>query len=173
MFVTGTRLRAKIDSCDQMEIRSSKGDVLETTTSHKLLGVFIYQDLSFNEHVEHLCEKLAKRIGVLRSIRHYLPLNEGILFYNATKKRLFLCGGVVWSTTSKANIRRVFGLQKRATGVILDVKTSKEERTVDLFKKLDWLSFYDEINVNKLYHTFKCVHGQCPECLSNKVNTSK
>jgi len=44
--------------------------ILETTTSHKLLGVYIDSDLSFNEHVEHLCEKLAIRIGVLRSIRH-------------------------------------------------------------------------------------------------------
>ena len=29
MFVTGTRLRAKIDSLDQMEIRTSKEDILE------------------------------------------------------------------------------------------------------------------------------------------------
>ena len=54
MFVTGTRLRAKIDSLDQMEIRTSKGYILETTTSHKPLGVYIDSDLSFNEHVEHL-----------------------------------------------------------------------------------------------------------------------
>ena len=67
MFVTGTRLRAKMDHCDQMEIRSSKGDVF---------------------------------------------LNECILFYNATIKPLFLYGGAVWSVTSKANVRRVFRLQK-------------------------------------------------------------
>ena len=90
MFVTGTRLRARIDSLDQMEIRTSKGDILETTTSHKLLGLYIDSDLSFNEHVKHLCKKLAKHIGVLRSIRHYLPFNERILFYNATIKPLFL-----------------------------------------------------------------------------------
>ena len=62
-------------------------------------------------------------------------------------------------------------MQKRAARVILDVKTTKEERTVDLFKKLDWLLFYDEINVNKLCLTFKCLHGQCPEYmyLSNKL----
>ena len=47
MFVTGTRMRAKIDSLDQIEIRTSKGDILETTTSHKLLGVYIDSDLSF------------------------------------------------------------------------------------------------------------------------------
>ena len=46
-FVTGARLRAKIDSFDQMEVQTSKGDVLETTTSHKLLGVYIDLDLSF------------------------------------------------------------------------------------------------------------------------------
>ena len=90
MFVTGTRLRAKIDHCDQMEICSSKGDVLETTTSYKLLGVYIDLDLSFNEHVEHLCKKLTKRIGVSRSLGHYLPLNERILFYNTTIKPRFL-----------------------------------------------------------------------------------
>ena len=68
------------------------------------------------------------------SIRHYLPFNERIFFYNATIKPLFLYGGVVWSTTSKANIRRVFRLQQRAARVILNVKTAKEERTIDLFK---------------------------------------
>ena len=168
MFVTGTKLRAKIDSLDQMEIRTSKGDILETTTSHKLLGVYIDSDLSFNEHVEHLCNKLAKRIGVLRSIKHCLPFNERILFYNATIKPLFLYGGAVWSMTSKTNIRRVFRLQKRAARTILDVKT-KEERTVSLFKKLNWMPFYDEINVNKLCLTFKCLQGQCPEYLCNKL----
>ena len=167
MFVTGTRLRAKIDCFDQMEIRTSKGDILETTTSHKLLGVYIDSDLSFNEHVEQLCKKLAKRIGVLRSNRHYLPFNERILFYNATIKPLFLYGGAVWSMTSKANIKRVFRLQKRAARTILDVKT-KEERTVSLFKKLDWIPFYVEINVNKLCLIFKCLNGQCPEYLCNK-----
>ena len=79
-----------------------------------------------HEHVEHLCKKLAKRVGVLRSIRHYLPFNERILFYNATIKPLFLYGGTVWSMTSKENIRRVFRLQKRAAWTILDVKTMNE-----------------------------------------------
>ena len=126
MFVTGTRLHAKIDSYDQMEICSSKGDVLDTATSHKLLVVYTVPDLSFNEHVEHLCKKLAKRIRVLRSVRHYLPLNERIPFCNATTKPLFLYGGIIWSITSKGNIRRVFRLQKRAAMVILDVKTAKD-----------------------------------------------
>ena len=85
MFVTETRLRAKIDSFDQMEIRASKGDILVTTTGHKLLGVYIDSDLSFNEHVEHLCKKLVKAY----SLCSYTAKQSGVI-------------------TSKENIRRVF-----------------------------------------------------------------
>ena len=90
------------------------------------------------------------------------------MFYNATTKPLFLYGGAVWSMTSKTNIKRVFRLQKRAASIILDVKT-KEERTVSLFKKLNWMPFYDEINVNKLCLIFKCLQGQCKKYLCNKL----
>ena len=66
MFVTGSRLRTKIgdfrDTCvDEMRILTSKWEELDNTTSHKLLGVYVDQDLSFNEDVE----QLIKRIGLL------------------------------------------------------------------------------------------------------------
>ena len=82
MFITGTRLRTKIGGTTVNEMRNftSKGEELDNTTSHKLLGVYVDQDLNFNEHIEQLCEKLAKRMGLLRSIRQYLPLNERTLF---------------------------------------------------------------------------------------------
>ena len=69
--------------------------------------------------VEQLCKKLTKRIGLLRSITQYFPLNERILFYNTTIKPIFLYCGAIWSSTSKCNIRRIFRLQKRVARVIL------------------------------------------------------
>ena len=82
MFITATRLRTKIGgtSVNEMRIFTSKGEELDNTRSHKLLGVYVDQDLSVDEHIEQLCKKLAKRIGLLRSIRQYLPLNERIFF---------------------------------------------------------------------------------------------
>ena len=64
----------------KMEIRTREGVVLERTISHKLLGVHVDQELSFNDHVDYMCKKLAQRIGTLRSIRHYLPLNSVLPF---------------------------------------------------------------------------------------------
>ena len=39
-----------------------------------LLGVEIDNKLSFNEHIEKVCKKLASRIAILRKIRACLPL---------------------------------------------------------------------------------------------------
>jgi len=159
MFVTGTRLRTKIGgtSVNEMRIFTSKGEELDNIASHKLLGVYVDQDLSFSKHDEQLCKKLTKRIGLLRSMRQYLPLNERIVFYNTAVKTVFLYGGAVWSSSSKCNIRRI-------VRVILDLKT-RDQHTVTLFKRLDWLPFYDEINVNKLCLSYKCLNGQCPDYL--------
>ena len=167
MFITATRLRTKIGgtSVNEMRIFTSKGEELDNTTSHKLLGVYVDQDLTFDEHIEQLCEKLAKRIGLLRSIRQYLPLNERMFFYNPTVKSVFLYSGAVWSSTYKCNIRRIFRLQKRAARVILGLN-KREQRTVTLFKRLDWT---DEINVNKSCLVYKCLNGQCPEYLCRRL----
>ena len=60
MFVTGSRLRTKIGgtSVNEMRIFTSKEEELDNTASHKLLGVYVDQDLSFSKHDEQLCEKL-------------------------------------------------------------------------------------------------------------------
>ena len=81
---------------------------------------------------------------------------------------LFLYGGTVWSSTSKCNIRRIFHLQKKAARIILGLKM-RDERTVTLFKRLDWLPFYDEIDVNKLCLLYKCLNGQRPEYLGSRL----
>ena len=102
-------------------------------------------------------------------MRRYLPLNERIVFYNTTiNKPVFLYGGAVWSPSSTCNIRRIFRLQKKAARVILDLKT-RDQHNVSLFKRLDWLPFYDEISVNKLCLSYKCLNGQCPDYLLGSI----
>ena len=60
MVVSGSRLLPSIDDMGiEMEIKTREGVVLERTISHKLLGVHVDQELSFNDHVDYMCKKLA------------------------------------------------------------------------------------------------------------------
>ena len=101
---------------------------------------------------------LTKRIGLLRSIRFFLPKKECIQFYISVIKPVLMYSSVIWSMTSQDNLRRVFRLQKRAARVILNVKV-REERTITLFDRLNWIPFYDEININKCCIIYKCLQG--------------
>jgi hypothetical protein len=106
MLFTGKRLKGKLSPDDQtLNIATKTGEYLQQVRSYKLLGVILDEELHFNEHIDMVCKKLSKGIGLLRSIRHCLPLKELIQFYNAIIKPIFTYGGLIWSSTSKENLR--------------------------------------------------------------------
>ena len=102
MLITGKRLKGKLSPDDQtLDIARKTGEYLQQVCSYKLLGVILDEELNFNEHIDMVCKKLSKRIGLLHSICHCLPLKEQIQFYNAIIKPICTYGGLIWSSTSK------------------------------------------------------------------------
>ena len=124
-----------------LELKLVNSDI-EQVDSQKLLGVTIDKHLSFDVLVEELCKKLSQRIAVLRKIRRSIPIEQRILYYNAMIKQVMLYGSTIWSNCSADNLTRILKLQKRAAQVILGADT--RSNSVNLFKKLGWLPFYDE-----------------------------
>ena len=62
MLVAGKRLVKKMEhSTLQLRLKSSE---LNQVHLHKLLGVTIDSQLSFNQHVDDLCKKLVQRMAV-------------------------------------------------------------------------------------------------------------
>ena len=94
----------------------------------KLLGVTIGQQLTFKKHVDKLCKKLSKKIGLLKKFRAYLPIDERRLFYNALIKPVMMHGSIVWTYCSNEDLKRVFRLQKRAARVILGAGIRDQEQ---------------------------------------------
>ena len=72
LTITGKRCVANINGSDIDVIVNGKK--LSNVDSATLLGVEIDSKLSFNEHIEKVCKKLASRIAILRKIRACLPL---------------------------------------------------------------------------------------------------
>ena len=56
----------------------------------KLLGLELDEPLSFDVHIDSLCKKISKRIGILDRIKAYLPRVERILYDNSLIKPLIL-----------------------------------------------------------------------------------
>lgn len=81
---------------------------IEVASEAKTLGVTFHQHLSWNSHVQHILTHLAKISGVLWRLRYILPLKFKLLIYNALFYAQLNYCGLVWGTTSKENINKIF-----------------------------------------------------------------
>ena len=74
-----------------------------------------------------------------------------------------LYGSCAWTTATEENVKLVFKLQKRAAHVILEANIS--DRSKDLFRRLDWLPFKDEVNLQQCSLIFRRIRNEddCPD----------
>ena len=74
IMISGRRLASKV--VDELAVIIDGDKFLENTNKATLLGLDIDSKLCFSEHIDKICKKLAKRVGILRKIRSYLPLKQ-------------------------------------------------------------------------------------------------
>ena len=108
LTITGKRCVANINGSDIDVIVNGKK--LSNVDCATLLGVEIDSKLSFNEHIEKVCKKLASRIAVLRKIRACLPLKQRLQFYNSIIRPVMSYANVVWANCDKESVYRVLRL---------------------------------------------------------------
>ena len=127
--------------------------------------MIIDEDLTYEVHVDKLCNKRSKRLGLLRHISPYLKKNQRIIYFNAVIKPLMMYASTVWTSCNKEVLERVFRMQKRAERIILDAQ--RTSRTVTLFNNLSWIPFYNEAYIKRCELGFKRINGsQLPDYLS-------
>ena len=52
--------------------------------------------MTWNKHIESLIVKVNQRIGLLNRIKHLLPLDAGVVLYNALVRPLFDFADTIW-----------------------------------------------------------------------------
>jgi hypothetical protein len=166
ILIDGSRLRNRLSQTDRILDIQLEGKRLEQVDHFKLLGLAFDEKLSFASHIESLCKKLSKRIGILNKIKSYLPRSERVLYYNSMIKPLILYGSVSWSgCCSKEYINMIFKLQKRCARVILDAHP--RHSSIDLFNTLGWVPFYVEADVKRCLVAYKRSADTCPDYIKD------
>ena len=165
LTITGKRCVADINGSDIVVTVSGKQ--LNNVDCATLLGVEIDSKLSFNEHIEKVCKKMASRIAILRKIRACVPLKQRLQFYNSIIRHVMSYANVVWANCDKESVHWVLRLQKRAARVI-----SYADRTtpsVALFNKLGWIPFYEQHKIDKCIIMYKRINGRLPNYLNEHL----
>lgn len=132
---------------------------LKTSKCEKLLGVYIDDNLKWDEHINKLRRKLASNIWLLSKIKWYVPFKARVLFYNAyIQPHLDFCN-IVWGGSCKTHLQKLFILQKRACKLIFGQNYVSIE---DSLEKINALDIADKIILQKAKFMYKVSKGQVP-----------
>ena len=100
---------------------SISNNVILRTNVCKFLGIFIDENLSWSNHIDHTCSKLSKAIGMIKVAQMYMPRAVLMSMFQAFVMSYLRYGVLLWGNTFPTYIYRVRVLFNKAIRAILSV----------------------------------------------------
>ena len=149
------------------------GTAIKSVDSHKLLGLVLNEQLTWNSHTDEVCSKVLKRINILKAIKTYLPQCARQSFYKSLIQPIIDYACVIWGATSQYNVDRILRLQKYAARVILNIKRPQDVPSSELFSKLNWMTINQRVDYFTSIMMYKTINKSTPNYLHNRFEYVK
>ena len=114
------------------DFMSSNG--IQKADTIRYLGVTLDNKLRLNEHADHLVNKLSQSVNALSIIKHHLPNDSLMQFYNAFVGSHIFYTGFMLCRLSAENINRLQRIQNRALKTVFNLE--RRFSTSELFTKV-------------------------------------
>ena len=113
--------------------------------------------MNYESHIDELCKKLSKRIGLLKHISPFLKQRQRETYYIGVIKLTLLYGSMIWDSCNVEQLKSILKLQKRAARIILDAE--RLTPSFVLFNNLTWLPFTKQSLIKRCALVYKRVHN--------------
>jgi hypothetical protein len=91
-----------------------RGHIISQVNSAKCLGIIIDDRLCFDKHVNYLCRKASKSLGIILKLSHFVPPTVILNLYYTLLHPHFIYGITAWGSSGVIHINRINSLQKKA-----------------------------------------------------------
>ena len=127
----------------------------------KILGVIFDNKLGFAEHLNVVSNKVAKTVGALSRVRHFLPTNVLNIVYKSLIVPQMTYGCCLWGFTYDRHKDRLSKLQKRAARLITfsDFRASSQP----IFEQLVWMPIERLIGFETMKFIYKSLNSMASE----------
>lgn len=153
--------RQKLGSTDAFVLQL-QGKNIERVSKFNYLGTILDEQLIWKEHIDMVCSKVNKRLGLLSRIRSCLTLKAANCVYRSVIEPIFNYTDTAWGNLSIGCSKNLQQLQNRAARIILRLDSSR-----DNFDILKWTDLETNRKIHKCVLVFKCLYNLVPQYLSN------
>ena len=95
------------------------GETIDCRSSEKYLGLILDNNLSFKPHIDYVCCKISKALGIIYRSRDFLPKSVLVsLYYSLVYPYLNYCI-IAWGNTFDSHLQPLRVLQKKIIRIIL------------------------------------------------------
>jgi endonuclease/exonuclease/phosphatase family metal-dependent hydrolase len=138
---------------------------LEEVSHHKVLGVIIDNNLSWSNHIQHLCKKVSKKTYQLSRMKHFLNEHARKIFFTAHIQSAIDYASTLWDAASGNIMKPLNSLHRRAIKSVL--LKSKIDHTD--YKQLGILPLNQRLQLNKLLFVHKVINKKAPTTLCSQL----
>ena len=125
----------------------------------KYLGVLIDSKLSFKHHITAISKKIARTIGLMYKLRHFVPQDILKMLYYSLIYPFLIYAAPIWGNTHNNLINTIHILQKKILRIITFNKTvfstnGPPIHSLPLFNELNILTIFDifKLEIIKFVH---------------------
>ena len=147
----------KISSCNDINVAIDNSS-LECTDTFKYLGVTINKTMTWGDHFEALSTKINQRLGLLKRIRHLLPIETWTTLYNSLVCPLFDYADTTWGDRGNATLTNELQLlQNKAAKTILSLPSFSS--STEALNALGWPTLVKRRLFHRCVFVYKYVNG--------------
>jgi hypothetical protein len=160
----------KLKQVQHLELRVAD-DLIEQVSEFKYLGIWLDSKVKFSTHISKVAAKISSKLGLLSRIRHFLPMKQRKMMFNALVLPHFDYAASVWCNTSQKHLNTLILLHKRAGRLLLEVP--RDTPTEWVYANLGWKTPHFRWKKQVVTLVFKTMNGGAPAYLSDTFKLSR
>ena len=144
-------------------------DKLQLVEQAKYLGLWVRNDLSWDDHILELCRKMHYYVHMFRRLRKILPSQLLLNIYKSYVQSKIDYGLSIWSCTTEAKLDRKRRIQNLLARIVCDNFDYINLRGIEMVQTLRVQTIHERRDYFLCILMFKCIHGFAPHYLCNDV----
>ena len=142
---------------------------IEQVREHKVLGVIIDEELSWESHINYICKKLSRNLYLLSKLTQFANKKTLLMFTHAHIMSHINYASSLWDGASKNNLKKLISLHRRSAKLILRSETISTDNKL---LKLNILPLHRQCLFNKAVLMFKVYSNKAPSSISGLFSKS-
>lgn len=143
------------------------GNKIKHVKFTKFLGIFIDEHLSWTTHIDNLSKQVARNVGMLNKLKHFLPMYiMRTIYCSLILSHLQYCT-LLWENSYCTNLNKLRILQKKAIRIITN--SHYIAHTDPLFSKLKLLKLDDLYKHQLGIFMYKAANNKLPDSMSSML----